>query len=121
MGQQTFGLLYGVNLGSLEDMDAAAYGQLYDDLDEVHAALMYFDAAEPYILAGYWVAVGASGKTGKPYLEHGVKIADIEHVYARSYETAVAAWPKVEAILSATLSAAGNFKPTMWIAETEVG
>jgi hypothetical protein len=116
MGQNTYGILYGAKIAEPSDEDEQE--RLYDRLHAIGADLVYVDADRPYLLCGFWLAVGASGRDGVPYLVT-VGVAEIPTKYREAYDKAVATWPALLAAVRARDELA-PMAPGIWFAETEV-
>jgi len=118
MGQMTHGVLFGAKIENLNDEDDELYSDLDDELSRIGAYLAYIDAEKPYHLAGFWLAVGASGRDGVPFLAT-VQVSAIPVTYSERYDAAVDGWSRVVAAVAA--AGVKDFgPPDFWIAETEV-
>jgi hypothetical protein len=111
MGQMTYGLIFGIpNYTEVENLDSEIIWDEYEKIDD--SIGVNYDSN----FLGFYVAVGASGKDGVPYLE-GFRITD-PLAYAEQIKEAsdkwwkFAAWCKKKDIILPT--------PELWLIECEV-
>jgi hypothetical protein len=116
MGQMTFGVLYGVLAEPPEQFEDGWY-----EVVKKYAETGNSKPSEPSPDGiGYWVAVGASGKDGVPYLEDPFPLTDIASVpeYREAAAKAALDWQKF-AVWAKGKGIALD-EPKLWLVEVEV-
>lgn len=121
MGQATYGILFGI-----VDSDPERSETLRDEWDKKNHVRSYAArravspdytciADTPYL--GFWIAVGASGMDGVPYLDD-VCLSNLDAVYSESIKLAKERWAKyADWVKQKGITLADA---QLWLIETEV-
>ncbi len=124
MGQMTMAVMLAVDAGEApESMDDGWYDLLgaYKAGRGPKPATPTGDADMPDLI-GFWVAVGASGEDGYPYLDQSfpLNLAGFLTVpeYKKAYDRAQKAWTKFAAWAEKKGHKFGE--PRLWLVQTEV-